>query len=248
MSLRLHFFIELHCAFTTLGLSEMFCLFSCLIKGVKEIVLAASTLKIAWVSTDDLASFTLRELSHVHPNLITLTELTIIQVRSFSCFLRFTLRFIFNWGQYFGKLSSKAFVTSFDSWVLLKTRVEQPEASRALLGDQGCFKWSQAMTVRTPHLTFLSEYVPRLYCVLAEETCEWHDITHASATVTWCAFSTLPVELSKIEVALLMAVYTSLLCVCALQSARYTAWSLVAVILPLCNWFATDAEVAVGFW
>ena len=63
MSLRrLHFFKELQCAFTALGLSpiERFViLISCLIQGVKEIVLTASTLEVTCVSAYYLASFTL---------------------------------------------------------------------------------------------------------------------------------------------------------------------------------------------
>ena len=82
MSLRcLHFFKELQCAYTAFGLPSIegfVILISCVIQGVKEIVLTTSTLKVTCVSANHFASFTLRELSHVDPYLITLAEFAVV--------------------------------------------------------------------------------------------------------------------------------------------------------------------------
>ena len=108
------------------------------LKGIQEVILSAATLQIARVCAHHLAPLTFRELSVIHPYLVALAKLAVINVGCIACLFRFFFSRFGTAGVVLGELGPETLVASRYIGKGLQSCIKEPEASWALLGYEGC--------------------------------------------------------------------------------------------------------------
>ena len=108
------------------------------LKGIQEVILSAATLQIAGVCAYHLAPFTFRELPVIHPHLVALAKLAVVNVGCIACLFRFSFCRFGTASVVLGELGPETLVASRYIGKGLQPCIKEPEASWALFRYEGC--------------------------------------------------------------------------------------------------------------
>ena len=108
------------------------------LKSIQEVILSATTLKIARVCAYHLAPLAFGELSVIHPHLVALAKLAVIDVGCIACLFRFFFCRFGTASVVLCELGPETLVASGYIGKGLQPCIKEPEASWALLGYEGC--------------------------------------------------------------------------------------------------------------